>query len=101
MAKDSETRDARAQTVNDGNAQTIAREKAERITQGLAMMAQIETLTRQLHEARNGLTICADMAHRALKERERGASITVEAVSDIWRAAMIGKHRASDDFKGE
>lgn len=66
-----------------------------------ARRARTDTLKRQLTEARNALAITRDMAKRALDGRERGASITVEAVSDIWRAAMIGMHRASDDFKGE
>lgn len=73
--------------------------KAEQVARGLETMAEIETLKRQLQEARNALEITRDMAKRALDGRERGASITVEAVSDIWRAAMIGAHRASDEFK--
>lgn len=71
------------QTANDGNAQNVA------------------TLTRQLHEARQALTIVQDMSRRAMTERQRGATIGADRLADILAASRIGLYLSSNESNRE
>lgn len=73
----------------------------EQLKRGLETMAEIETLKRQLQEARNALEIVADRSMHRLHQPSESLADYVLCLQDIFRSARIGAHRASDEFQRE